>query len=317
MYCRNCGKELPENVKFCRYCGQAVPAAKSAGIEVQEKKERKRRRGLKASMIGMLLVLCVVLAGTAFIWLRKADAQEIVFSALDVIYDRTSGEDVPESDAPDDMESSGDIDPENEGKASEMQRTDDTEESLSASSEEAENQSSLDTFPEKVEQEAGAEEKDETEIHRYELVLEDVTWQQAFEKCIDRGGYLLHINSMEEYDYIVNYVLNNVDKNSLHVYLGGRRDWDGTEYRWVNQDNQLYGDRLEASNSWCRELWYKDEPSYSDETTQINGENVPEAYMNLFKVSGVWYMNDASDDLVGVYPNYLKGNVGYIIEFDE
>ena len=121
MYCRNCGKELPENVKFCRYCGQAVPAAKSAGIEVQEKKERKRRRGLKASMIGMLLVLCVVLAGTAFIWLRKADAQEIVFSALDVIYDRTSGEDVPESDAPDDMESSGDIDPENEGKASEMQ----------------------------------------------------------------------------------------------------------------------------------------------------------------------------------------------------
>jgi len=26
MFCAQCGKEIPENVKFCQYCGQAVKA---------------------------------------------------------------------------------------------------------------------------------------------------------------------------------------------------------------------------------------------------------------------------------------------------
>jgi len=38
MYCSKCGKKIPENSKFCRYCGGAIDTHKIETIADTEKK---------------------------------------------------------------------------------------------------------------------------------------------------------------------------------------------------------------------------------------------------------------------------------------
>ena len=54
-----------------------------------------------------------------------------------------------------------------------------------------------------------SEAADETGIHRYELVVEDCTWNQAYNKAKEAGGYLVHINTQEEYDFLLTQVLGS------------------------------------------------------------------------------------------------------------
>ena len=44
---------------------------------------------------------------------------------------------------------------------------------------------------------------DDKAIHEYEIVYKDVTWQQAYNQAIQKGGYLVRINTKDEYNAIV------------------------------------------------------------------------------------------------------------------
>lgn len=63
MFCRNCGKELADGVKFCRYCGNPVsnPVLQNAGISAEaregKKKSGKRKRRLAVGIVFLLIVL--------------------------------------------------------------------------------------------------------------------------------------------------------------------------------------------------------------------------------------------------------------------
>lgn len=150
---------------------------------------------------------------------------------------------------------------------------------------------------------------DSTAIHRYEYILSDCTWQEAFQDCIKRGGYLVRINTPEEYDYIRKGITkqNMVD---INFRIGGRRDARSKDYYWVNQNNKLFGDKLNADSSWCSDEWMKNEPSFQD-------GNLKELYMDLFFSNAekrfVW--NDVPNDMLQADPSYA-GKLGYICEYD-
>lgn len=149
-------------------------------------------------------------------------------------------------------------------------------------------------------------------IHSYEFVVKDCSWNEAFADCLSRGGYLVRINSQEEYDYILGEIVNR-GMDSVHFYLGGRRDTEGTEYCWVDQNNQLYGEMLNSMESWGYAQWLAGEPSYEDP-----GIHIPEEYLNMFYLEreGRFVWADVPDDIPSVVPAF-SGKVGYIVEYEE
>lgn len=155
---------------------------------------------------------------------------------------------------------------------------------------------------------------DETEggIQRYEIVVRDCGWQQAYQESLQRGGYLVRINSKEEYDYILQ-MISQSGYDKVHFYLGGRRDPDSQEYYWVDENNQTYGVQLNNNpEAWCNGQWMSGEPSFSDPNL-----NIDEAYLNIFYYpsEGRWIWNDGPENIPSVVGT-LSGYVGYIVEYD-
>lgn len=151
---------------------------------------------------------------------------------------------------------------------------------------------------------------DEGGIHRYEYIVSDCTWQQAYQDCISRGGYLARINSQQEY----NYILGEISQKGLgkkHFRIGGRREGDSKDYYWVNDKEQLYGDKINAPEYWCAGEWMANEPSFADGNTQ-------EPCLDIFYYDkeGRWVWNDVPDNIIQSVPEY-SGKIGYICEYED
>lgn len=155
----------------------------------------------------------------------------------------------------------------------------------------------------------------EDAIHRYEVIVEDCTWEEAYQNCLSMGGYLARINSKEEFDYITKKVVEK-EKNysKKQYYVGIRRDVNSDAYYLVDENNELMGDRLDNGyTSWANSLWLSKEPSYYDSTLKIE-----ETCVSIFKYkeTNKWVMNDIPSNLVVQVPSY-EGKLGYICEFDK
>ena len=156
---------------------------------------------------------------------------------------------------------------------------------------------------------------DNTGIHRYEVYISDVTWEQAWQDAINRGGYLARINTREEMDAVIN-LLNSQGRSSIHFYLGGQCDRTTRQYHWMNTSGLFFDENISDPQSWYGSYWYPGEPSFVDSELQRAGTTVEEYWMNLMCVGGTWYFNDATNDLAGKYPDWLRGKVGYIVEYE-
>lgn len=150
-------------------------------------------------------------------------------------------------------------------------------------------------------------------IHRYDYIVEDCTWSEAFEKAKMMGGYLAHINSQEEFDYIINEI-TALKYENIMFRIGGRRNMRETEYYWVNERNRIYGELINGPEYWNHSLWMKNEPSYQDGE---DGE-IKENCLDIFYYSGEerWVWNDVPDDILKVVP-YYSGKIGYIVEYED
>ena len=131
---------------------------------------------------------------------------------------------------------------------------------------------------------------------RYELVKADVSWQEANEACILKGGHLATISSKEE----MNELVQMCEKAGLkYCWLGGYTSVrNGTAFgHWIT------GEQFDYT------CWYPGEPSRND----LDG--TPEFYLMLWKVEDSWSWNDQRNDVVSDY-KYFKGIIGYICEYE-
>ena len=78
MFCRNCGKEIKEQEKFCPYCGSKVEEGVNAEkqSEIPKNNEKNKSVGIKA-VVG-IVVLVVVVAGAfcGYHFLKKNNVQQ-------------------------------------------------------------------------------------------------------------------------------------------------------------------------------------------------------------------------------------------------
>ena len=129
--------------------------------------------------------------------------------------------------------------------------------------------------------------------HGYELVVADVSWTEAAERCKEMGGHLVTINTQDEFDTIVKMA---EEAGVPRIWIGCHRV-DG-ELVWENGETGI-------------EVWAKGEPSYVD----INDE-VAEDYIMLWDNNG-WGYNDNRNDPIADYPEWYSGTVGFICEYGD
>ena len=130
--------------------------------------------------------------------------------------------------------------------------------------------------------------------HTYEVVKADVSWTQAQQAAIAKGGYLVVLNSAEELDRVINEA----------GFAGITRIWIGCQ-------------RINGIETWERDNggyaipWAKGEPTYVDVNDQVS-----EDYVMLWNNNG-WACNDNRDDPCKDYPQMYSGTMGYVIEYGE
>lgn len=150
--------------------------------------------------------------------------------------------------------------------------------------------------------------------HRYELMIGDVTWEEAQELCEEKGGYLATITTAEEFERITEQI-SQEGKNNVVFWVGANRvedDGKSSSYHWV--DDRLKDGSVLRNGFW--KYWLKGEPSYSGLTE--DGQEVKEEYVVLMykRAEGKYYFNDVPNAILAAAPSY-QGIVGYICEYDE
>lgn len=141
--------------------------------------------------------------------------------------------------------------------------------------------------------------KEQHHESRYELIKADVSWTEANDLCIAKGGHLVTITSPEEQNKIVSMA----EKAGLkYIWIGG--------YTSV-RNNTAYGHWV-TGEPFDYTAWYPGEPSRSDSM-----DNEPEFYIMLWNVEGQWSWNDQRNVLAGD-PDlpWFAGNMGYVIEYE-
>lgn len=70
MFCKNCGKELPEDATFCGECGKKIEMAKNDVLQeqpsnsIRENKNATTGEQSDKSIVGLIIILCIVVTVT-------------------------------------------------------------------------------------------------------------------------------------------------------------------------------------------------------------------------------------------------------------
>lgn len=320
MFCEKCGREIKEGNLFCVGCGTPAPKIPSAfpadngdksddipeydnsqkreSIPHTEKDEYSgenvKKKGSALPVIIIVLLVLIAAGAGAFFFMHSNGYLDIKGGKTEKDISKEDSSDL--KDSQDDKQAATDIE---QVDSFDEEGEDDPEEDESSFKDEDKEESEADEEPEYTEDDA---------IHSYDIFVEDVTWNQAYTKCLDKGGYLVHFNTPEEY----NEVLKKLDKDkyrSVSFFIGGKRESNSDKYYWINAEGNPFGKALNRSD--LEEYWLEGEPSYY-------GDGEAELYMDMLymKSEKSWYWNDIPNDICSISEQF-KGKVGYICEYDD
>ncbi len=146
--------------------------------------------------------------------------------------------------------------------------------------------------PAPVESEAPAEPEQPKESS-YQLFIEDVSWTEARDRCVEKGGHLVVISDEAELQKVID-LAKSYGVNMLWI---GCHRVDGTLVWETDDQVSVYP-------------WDAGEPSYMD-----SYDGVYEDYVMLWNNNG-WFYNDSRNDPVADYPGAYSGKIAYVCEFE-
>lgn len=288
MYCKNCGNKLKEGAAFCSYCGMSVDVAPESSVLPKSKKSSRK----KSSGVWLLFCALIIIMLARLLFMQRSVKEEQVKSETTEESETTGSLVKPIVE----MLDNGDEKSVEEAAVKEAREGGSDEETDAKREEKTERTEDI---------------LKEEEIHTYELIVADVSWTEAYNECVERGGYLVRINSAMEREVILQQI-EDEEKENIKFWIGGARsDEDSYTYQWVYEGGNCKGEALNGEEKYAA-FWLENEPSYRDETTEVT-----EMYLNMFYMSslGRWVWNDAPNDIIEIVP-YYSGTVGYVCEYD-
>lgn len=154
--------------------------------------------------------------------------------------------------------------------------------------------------------------------HRYELFVEDITWDEAKIRCEERGGYLATITSTEEYERIQKGIVDS-HQTDISFWVGASDNEEvlGQKifgYGWLEPGKEPDAYCMLNHFNALFAFWEPDEPSYR---VEAGGKTIKEdsAYLLYDDTEEKCFLYDAPMDMLSVWPEYA-GKIGYICEYD-
>lgn len=139
--------------------------------------------------------------------------------------------------------------------------------------------------------------------HRYELIIQDVSWTEAQTLCQEKGGYLATITAPEERLAILE-LMKQEEKSDYEFFVGYRTEPE----RWIAADQS------EIPAGTLPGFWEYQAPDYNfiEPEFEIQECGILKYYPETDKI----YLFSAPDALVSTLPEYA-GKIGYICEYDQ
>ena len=151
-------------------------------------------------------------------------------------------------------------------------------------------------------------------LHRYEVIYEDVSWQEAQDRCIEKGGYLAVITSNDELFRIKKLIS---DKNDLDVFYIGCKG-SGLDKRWYLKDNCTM--EVGGGNIYVNE--FDNNSMFSNLGIDYKNENMEYGFLVYGKPNidtqkeKLIKMFLGPDSFIESNPD-MSGKIGYICEYNE
>lgn len=295
MFCLKCGQEIKPGAKFCRNCGAPVSQqedVRNPEVDIrlerekpEEKKADPKQKGKKQTnkklIIGIVAGITVAVAA----------------GAVFVIHNHETDQQTVEADKKEDTS----ITKKRKADPAENKVTEETEQP------EEKKKSSITDLDDDTQE---TEFEVDTAIHTYQIVMEDVTWLDAYKKAkAQPNGHLVTFETQEEMDYVIQRI-NEAGQENAIFWIGMTRNGQSQDYQWIDANGNMYGDVATGESLNGNANWLPGEPTFYDEENQKD-----EYYVDMFysKSNNRWIWNDVPNDLLELIPSY-SGKVGYIIE---